>query len=337
MKTKNLYISFLLAVAFFLICTVTFANPSPKGEPPEIAPVLVTPFNNSTNIEIFPELSWSDVSNAVTYKIKVSKLSDGVIVFETSTQDINYTITDGILEYDREYKWTVCACNEYGNSLWATAFIFKTLAINISGDNKKGKLKMNVRGMPPEEAPVLVTPFNNSANIEIFPELSWTEVSSAVSYNIIVSRLSDGVIVFETNTQDINYTITDGILEYEREYKWTVRACNEYGNSLWATAFVFKTLAINISGEDKNYKLNNNYPNPFNPVTKISFNIPKNTIVKIKIYDMLGREVKVLANNFYNAGMHSVEFNASNLSSGIYIYKMEAGDFKAIKKMMLVK
>src|SRR4030095_426344 len=67
------------------------------------------------------------------------------------------------------------------------------------------------------------------------------------------------------------------------------------------------------------YKLEQNYPNPFNPVTNISYSIPKSGKVKLSVFDMLGREVAVLANDYKSAGSYSVEFDASNLSSGVYL------------------
>lgn len=85
------------------------------------------------------------------------------------------------------------------------------------------------------------------------------------------------------------------------------------------------------------YKLEQNYPNPFNPITSISFSIPKSGTVKLAVYDMLGREVAVLSNGFKMAGNYSLDFDASNLSSGAYFYKIESGDFVETKKMMLVK
>jgi hypothetical protein len=85
------------------------------------------------------------------------------------------------------------------------------------------------------------------------------------------------------------------------------------------------------------YSLEQNYPNPFNPVTTISFSIPKAGNVKITVYDVIGREVAVPVNEFKSAGSYSVAFNATDLSSGVYFYRMEAGNFKDVKKMSLVK
>ena len=86
------------------------------------------------------------------------------------------------------------------------------------------------------------------------------------------------------------------------------------------------------------FKLSQNYPNPFNPTTRISFTIPEATNVTLKVYDLLGREVASLINNEVRAtGDHNVEFDASNLTSGMYLYKLTAGEFSSTMKMMLLK
>jgi len=85
------------------------------------------------------------------------------------------------------------------------------------------------------------------------------------------------------------------------------------------------------------YSLNQNYPNPFNPSTNINFSLPKSGFVSLKIYDMVGREVSSLVNEFKTAGNYVVGFNASSLSSGTYFYRIESNDFIATKKMLLVK
>lgn len=85
------------------------------------------------------------------------------------------------------------------------------------------------------------------------------------------------------------------------------------------------------------FKLFQNYPNPFNPSTKIKFALPKPIEVKIAVYNTLGQKVKILLNKAMNAGHHEVEFNAKNLSSGVYYYRIEAGKFHKVKKMILIR
>ena len=87
----------------------------------------------------------------------------------------------------------------------------------------------------------------------------------------------------------------------------------------------------------KEFSLNQNYPNPFNPSTVIEYAVPKTSFVTVKVYDLIGREVKTLVSETKQAGYYSLNFNASNLPSGVYLYKITAGDFNSTKKMILVK
>jgi photosystem II stability/assembly factor-like uncharacterized protein len=93
-----------------------------------------------------------------------------------------------------------------------------------------------------------------------------------------------------------------------------------------------------ISGEvPENFSLAQNYPNPFNPSTTIKFDIPKSTFVKITVYDILGKEVKTLVNQNVGTGSYTLDFDAYNLASGTYFYRMNAGEFNITKKMVLIK
>jgi hypothetical protein len=126
----------------------------------------------------------------------------------------------------------------------------------------------------------------------------------------------------------------------------TVKATD--ANNDFATAsFNFKVQSTGVvaPGElPKEFSLNQNFPNPFNPTTNIQFGVPQNSSVKIAIYDMLGREVATLVNTNYTPGYYTVPFNASKLASGMYIYRMTSqslsGDqkmFTSTKKLMLLK
>jgi hypothetical protein len=85
------------------------------------------------------------------------------------------------------------------------------------------------------------------------------------------------------------------------------------------------------------YALNQNYPNPFNPVTNISYMIPKNTKVSLKVYDIKGQLISTLFEGNQNEGIYITQFDGSKLASGVYFYKLEAGDFKEVRKMTLLK
>lgn len=91
------------------------------------------------------------------------------------------------------------------------------------------------------------------------------------------------------------------------------------------------------SSSPVDFSLNQNYPNPFNPNTIISWNVPFDSYQTLKVYDVLGNEVASLVNEYRTAGSYSINFNASNLSSGVYYYKLTAGNFTETKKMILIR
>jgi hypothetical protein len=101
-----------------------------------------------------------------------------------------------------------------------------------------------------------------------------------------------------------------------------------------------KTIATaveNIENLPVTFQLQQNYPNPFNPSTKITFSLPHSANTSLRVFDMLGREVATLVNGYTASGSHSVQFDATNLASGFYCYKLTSGNFTEVKKMMLVK
>jgi len=83
--------------------------------------------------------------------------------------------------------------------------------------------------------------------------------------------------------------------------------------------------------------LNSNYPNPFNPVTQISFSLPAVCDVKLQVFNVMGQLVATLAEGSYEAGVHSVSWDGSNVASGVYLYRLQAADFVDAKKMILLK
>jgi len=89
------------------------------------------------------------------------------------------------------------------------------------------------------------------------------------------------------------------------------------------------------------YKLEQNYPNPFNPTTKIRYSIPilgsELQNVNLTVYDVLGNQIKILVDEPQETGYHEIDFNASTLASGVYIYRLSAGNFVSVKKMMILK
>ena len=98
-----------------------------------------------------------------------------------------------------------------------------------------------------------------------------------------------------------------------------------------------------INGEEDSkaditsYALDSNYPNPFNPTTQISYQLPENSFVNLVVYNTIGQKVAELVNQEQTSGKYTVKFDAADLPSGVYIYKLQAGEFSDVKKMLLTK
>lgn len=110
----------------------------------------------------------------------------------------------------------------------------------------------------------------------------------------------------------------------------------DIGNYIFYNLREPSSVFVSNPGTD-DFLLGQNYPNPFNPVTVIDYSLPSNSFVTLKVYDILGKEVITLVNKNQEAGGYKVEFNGTNLPSGLYIYKLTAGNYTSTKKMMLLR
>lgn len=143
----------------------------------------------------------------------------------------------------------------------------------------------------------------------------------------------------------IDTTITDTLylfnnLNNNTTYWWRIAAGNTYGLGDYSEKRSFSVSITNIGEElqiPSEFSLLQNYPNPFNPVTRINYSIAENSYVTLKVYDLLGREMAELVNSEKEAGVYSISFDASQLSSGIYFYILKAGTFIETKKMTLLR
>ena len=116
-------------------------------------------------------------------------------------------------------------------------------------------------------------------------------------------------------------------------------------NGLWAQQVSSSGLLGDVTTHMKDsyfsslskYELLQNYPNPFNPLTTIEFTLPKSEIVTLKVYNILGEEIATLVNKKLHSGNYTYNFDGSNLASGVYLYRIEAGEFQDVKKMILLK
>jgi hypothetical protein len=160
-------------------------------------------------------------------------------------------------------------------------------------------------------------------------------------YRNTTNTPGSSTLIDSTTHPDTAYVAT-GLTNGTTYYFWVravdrfcSRRISAYSSSVAITPFV----GIQITGTEipKVYALYQNFPNPFNPTTNIRFDLPRISLTRVTVYDILGREVALLANEILAAGRYNIDFNASHLASGVYFYKIEADNFIDKKKMIIVK
>ncbi len=124
----------------------------------------------------------------------------------------------------------------------------------------------------------------------------------------------------------------------------TIIGTTQQGNTRIVSGFSFNIALIptSVNAESKpisttRFGLAQNYPNPFNPSTVISYQLPLNSMVTLKVYDVLGREIKTIVNERQSVGSHNVTFNIGDLPTGVYLYRLQAGTYSETKKLLLLK
>jgi len=205
------------------------------------------------------------------------------------------------------------------------------------GDDVVLKLINNSTSNP---LPVELSGFEaNSNNSKV--ELNWTTVTEINNRGFEIERKISGewesvgfVKGNGTITKPVKYFFNDDLknLSFKGNILYRLRQIDFDGSYAFSNEVM-----VNINSIPIEYSLSQNYPNPFNPSTVIKYSLSENTLVVLKIYDILGTEVKTLVNKEMPAGTHSINFEAVNLSSGTYLYTIQAGNFVQTKKMLLVK
>jgi photosystem II stability/assembly factor-like uncharacterized protein len=291
------------------------------------APSLGSVSNNATCVSLTASLSWAVVFPPVcSYRVQISLTNTFAnnIIDTSGHLYLNYTIPAGKLNYNTLYYWRVMATNQVGPGPWSSVRSFTTT-------------------YPTPNAPILVSPPNFSYIGLIAPILDWDSVPLANSFRVRIAADS-GFTVNIVDTSGINvskYSIPQGKLQNGMRYFWRINASNSCVTGPWSPVWSFRTIITSANGNEnelpKSYKLYDNYPNPFNPVTKIKFDLPSNSNVKLKVFDVTGREVADLINGELKAGTYEYQFNAVNLSSGMYFYRIEMSNYTEIKRMVLIK
>jgi hypothetical protein len=196
------------------------------------------------------------------------------------------------------------------------------------------------------EVPQPLEPTNGINEVPINLDFAWSSALYSNSYTLEIATDEEFTNVIYLGTEIIDTTQRVENLVFSQIYYWRILAENGNGVSQYSDVWNFSTTVTgidNIVELPKEFALNQNFPNPFNPTTIIGYTIPQmgeifsEQNVKLTIYDVLGKEVKTLVNEFKSAGKYEITFDASNLTSGVYYYQLKVGEFIETRKMSLLK
>lgn len=282
-------------------------------------PFKVYPVNNSS---ICPRsakfFKWRHSDGAINYGLQIIK--NGILIWNvTGITDTFYIAPpDTITSTFGGYKWRLNATGYQGTSNWSPE---DTFYLSYSPDS-----------------PTLSYPTNGAINIPVLPVMTWYNLQYVDVYILQISKSPS----FDSLVYNDTTVLHQVQLQINTKYYW--RVCGLYYTCIgsWSNVWSFTTsnqIGINLISSEvpSEYKLFNNYPNPFNSSTIIKYQIIKDNITTLKIFDVLGREVSILINSMQKAGTYNFYLNVNNLPSGIYYYQIESGNYSETKKMVLIK
>lgn len=298
-------------------------------------PVLVNPQDGITGYLNNPAVfNWQETNGTDLYTFQVSEDSSFNNILYADSMLTETELQLDLLDDYKTYYWRVGSRNELFANMFSGKFKFKTVVA----------------------VPQLLSPENNSTGVPLNVEIKWGTVTGAESYNFQLSKstffhLSQFIVVDSMLTSS---SLLVENLQNNKSYYWRVRALSNEGDGYYSSYFKFQTTPVSGVEEEgvgipDEYVLLNNYPNPFNPSTRIRFGIPEASLVTFTIFDGMGNEVIRNTNRYEYGGYYELMWNGKNsngnsVSSGVYFYRIEAKSvtnqnvgFSKTAKMLLLK
>jgi hypothetical protein len=309
--------------------------------------------NEDAGIEMFNVSIYSDDADnvgsfvAIIYNGRVSDLDNSYsefIINNTNSFDSNLPI-----ELENNTKYWIAVESEYlpVTPWWAyttdntgdgDGFLPRAMWESLGGmndyyNNKPYKMKITADNVLPVELISFTLQKRGQTN-----DLMWVTATEVNNYGFEIEKSSD-----KTEWLNIGFVKGHGNSNSPKEYVFS-----DYDTPLYNKVY-YRLKQIDTDGkyqyskiiESENlpaiFSLSQNFPNPFNPTTTIKFSLPQAEFVTIKVFDILGNEVEILANKVFEAGEHSLTWNAKNLSSGIYFYNLSSDKYNETKKMILLR
>jgi len=276
---------------------------------------------NEIYVSTRPKVYWISPVRAETFHLQLS----GNIDFNNPKLNVE-SIDSAHFKIEEElnggstYYWRVRAGNDSGYSEWSEVWEFTA--------NKEPKV-------------VELKEPKNAESVNENPTLYWGTSISVDSYHLQLSKDYD-FAEKKLDVKDIKDTeyMVEEKLQNNREYYWRVRAVYQNDYSDWSETQSFtvgNATSTNQYDSPIVFELQQNYPNPFNPTTQIKYSIPEATHVSLDVYNTLGQLVANLVNEYQSTGLHEVSFDASNLSTGLYLYRIQTKSYSETRRMMLMK
>ena len=285
---------------------------------------LISPIDSEIDVSISDTLKWVSDSLSNQYQVQLFDI-DGDTLVNKIIND-NFFSLKNFVNQSKVYTWQVKGIGDRDLDAWSETWSFTTYSSSI-------KL----------EPTNLLEPVNDQTNVNTLASFAWEEVDEASGYTLQIATDNNfSAIVRELTTQTNSLSLSEA-LDENTDYFWRVKALNENParNSDWTNTFKFVTTSSvsneSLSGIPMNYGLNQNYPNPFNPSTQIQYALPEATQVTLEVFNSVGQKVMELMNGQKSAGYHTATFDASRLSSGVYLYKLTTPSFTQTKKMLVIK
>ncbi|MCC6397798.1 MAG: T9SS type A sorting domain-containing protein [Bacteroidetes bacterium] len=285
-------------------------------------PKQIAPAQAATDVMPPVTVVWTRPAGATSFHLQVgtdSTFAGGMVVNDPAVADTFKSVSG--LQYLTSYYWRVNADAVGGTSPYSPVRRFTT-------------------GIPAASAPELVYPNDYLRQYTDSMQFVWRQSQPAVD-KYWIDLAVDSQFVFVVNDQNVTDTTRlFGSLLPNQTYFWRVRAHNAGG---WGPYSVVRRFTRDITSVatrpeiPTEFQLAQNYPNPFNPATVIEFAVPSESRVKLEVYNLIGQNVATLVDEVKSVGYHTVKFDASTLPSGLYLYRMVAGQTSFIRKMMLVK
>lgn len=275
------------------------------------APQLVSAFPIPRRAD-YVSFTWRKVKDVDQYLIQLSKEQSFASVYRSATTSDTVGTLNGTSEGET-YYWRVQANNVAGSGPWSEV---STVTVILAPTDLK---------------------LETSAVNEI--TLSWRDNS----------RVEDGYIIERKPGQQTSFAVidtwegsgneyVDKELEINQSYTYRVKAYKDSGSSDYSNEAALILTSVKEEAElPTEYSISQNHPNPFNPATTITFAVPRRSIVRIKIFDVVGKEVLTVVDKEFEPGIFKQNFNAEGLTSGIYFYRMESDGFSQTRKLMFLR